>query len=608
MGELGREFLLLNFDGLSNPSLELKFTTCPELGNHRWGLAWYPGDDRAAYVSKDPSSTRIDPLAREMANWERFRSTTYTCRVTEATEGYTQDETQPFIRHFGDRDWLFMHRGSLDKTGFDHLFLENGLICQPFGKTDSELAFCYLLTKVKEWKQDTLFDIPFETFLSWFEALDTLGTSDIYLSDGVTILAYRGKNSLQPLFYRRFKPPNSARGFETKATKVTFDDPQDCYRTVLAFAMHPSDENQWVSMNPGQLVIARRGSILWDNTQKDIAPLSYSVKLLENEKKLEKVGPHSVINIRSITQSAEGLPLTYRSYEVKHVTKYSYSERVERSTHVFRLQPVEDAIQEVVHSEIQISNNGDEVRYQDVFGNESIYYTIHKPYDKLTITSTNHLKIFAFPENDPEFRHRQSSIPLIWMPWQRQMMLAYLLPPELPESQLSELTAYAMSFVERNDYHLLDTIEDMNLTIYRDYEYMPGSTSLITTPFEIYAERKGVCQDFANLFICLARLLSIPARYRMGYIHTGSEYENKIQSEASHAWVEFYLPYMGWRGFDPTNGCAVGQDHIRVACGRNYIDATPTSGTLYQGGGEESLEAQVEVREIFPNTSAMMEG
>ena len=103
-----------------------------------------------------------------------------------------------------------------------------------------------------------------------------------------------------------------------------------------------------------------------------------------------------------------------------------------------------------------------------------------------------------------------------------------------------------------------------------------------------------MCQDFANLFICLARLLSIPARYRVGYIYTGG-YENKVQSDASHAWAEVYLPWRGWLGFDPTNGVVVGLDHVRVACGRNYRDASPTSGTIFKGGGTETLSVNVRV-------------
>src|SRR5690606_17716177 len=93
----------------------------------------------------------------------------------------------------------------------------------------------------------------------------------------------------------------------------------------------------------------------------------------------------------------------------------------------------------------------------------------------------------------------------------------------------------------------------------------------------------------------MARLLGIPARYRVGYINTGADYENKVQSEASHAWAELYLPWFGWYGFDPTNGCLVGSDHVRVAAGRNYRDASPTSGTIYKGGGGEKLNVAVRV-------------
>jgi transglutaminase-like putative cysteine protease len=71
-----------------------------------------------------------------------------------------------------------------------------------------------------------------------------------------------------------------------------------------------------------------------------------------------------------------------------------------------------------------------------------------------------------------------------------------------------------------------------------------------------------------------------------------------VQSEASHAWVELYVPWVGWHGFDPTNGIQVGSDHVLVACGRNYRDATPTSGTIYRGAGLETLTISVRVEEV----------
>jgi transglutaminase-like putative cysteine protease len=91
-------------------------------------------------------------------------------------------------------------------------------------------------------------------------------------------------------------------------------------------------------------------------------------------------------------------------------------------------------------------------------------------------------------------------------------------------------------------------------------------------------------------------LLGVPARYVCGYVYTGPTAENQAQSEASHAWVQLYLPELGWKGFDPTNGILTQTDHVRVAVGRNYGDATPTSGTIYLGGGAETLEAAVRVQ------------
>src|SRR4029079_14331378 len=129
-------------------------------------------------------------------------------------------------------------------------------------------------------------------------------------------------------------------------------------------------------------------------------------------------------------------------------------------------------------------------------------------------------------DTDPlSFRplHARTTIPLVWMPWQRHMLQPFLLQPELPESELLELIEYAMSFVERNDYDLLDTLLDINSTIFKEYKYRQGGTTAVTTPFAVSDNRYGVCQDFTNLFICLARFLGVPARYVCGYIYTGAQ-------------------------------------------------------------------------------------
>ncbi len=283
-----------------------------------------------------------------------------------------------------------------------------------------------------------------------------------------------------------------------------------------------------------------------------------------------------------------------RRYDIRHRTAYRYERPVERSMHLFRLAPVHDRLQTLLRNEITVSVDGLWRDYEDVFGNRVRRLLIDSPFTELTIEATSRVEVL---DTDPlSYRplRARSTIPLVWMPWHQQVLRPYLLPPELAESELLELGEYAMSFVERNDSDLLDTLLDMNHSIWSDYQYVPGATTLHTSAFEVYTSRRGVCQDFTNLFICLARLLGVPARYVCGYIRTERAADSR-QADASHAWVQVYLPEVGWKGFDPTNGILTQTDHVRVAVGRNYRDATPTSGVIYVGGGSETLEVAVEV-------------
>ena len=599
---LNSDILALSFDGQSSPSINI---VLPEKigGSHcqGWGFGWYPEDHNSATVAKDPAARGQKVLLDAITDWENFRSTVFFCKVRGAEQGYSHTQSQPFSRSFAGRDWLFMHNGDLDKAALEELPGLKSRLLEPLGNTDSELAFCNLLGLVKSGDGRCIADLSPSQLLGWFERFDKLGSADMTLSDGDSLVCFHGTQSPKPLYYARIKPPYNCGEFVSEAVQISLKDPRDAHRTIFVFSSAPFSTGEWTQMQPGQMMIVRRGSVVW-NSASDTQPAPCVVPT-SSEKPAAPITPQDgpqehVLNVRAITQTPSGTQLGYRLYEVKHATHYEYANPVEHSTHFFRLQPTDDPIQEVVHSKLTISSPSEEIQFEDVFGNQAIHCIINAPYTKLSVEAVSRVKIFAMPPDDHSLSRRRSTIPLAWMPWQRQMMMPYLLSQELPESQLIELTEYAMSFVERNDYHLLRTIEDINLTIYRDYQYASGSTQINTTPFEVYASRQGVCQDFANLFICMMRLLSIPARYRMGYIYTGANYANKIQSDASHAWAEVYLPYVGWRGYDPTNGCQVAQDHIRVACGRNYVDATPTAGTIFKGGGGETLNVEVKMREV----------
>ena len=618
---LTSDIVLINFDAPSSPSIDINLSENTAGSNSLgWGLGWYPGNQASSMVIKDPAARSTQVFTDSLTDWSNFRSNIFFCKIRGAESGYNQSETQPFTRSFAGADWLFMHNGYLDKTELTKVYSGDSRLLEPVGTTDSELAFCNLLARMERNGSRSLSEIDPAEVLSWFQRFDQFGSSDMYLTDGQTVCCFHGTQSPKPLRYSRLIPPNNLQSLSSSAVNIKLDNSHDTFRTALVVSSAEFMSGHWTAMQPGQMIMSNRGKITWDSLSpaenwepvertpgiqdESVEGLPLHPDRAPQAQTSVKQAPRMsivqdfVTTPRTITQTMNGGSLAYRMFDVTHSTFYQYAETVEHSTHLFRLMPTDDLYQEVLHSKLSLTAGAEEIQFEDVFGNQSVHCEIKSPYQQLTVTATSRVKLYESPPDNHEVTLRQTSIPLVWMPWQRQMMTPYLLPTELPETQLRELTNYAMSFVERNDFNLRRTIEDINESIYNDFEYVSGSTTNETTPFEVYANRRGVCQDFANLFICLARLLGLPARYRMGYIYTGANYENKIQSEASHAWAEVYLPYVGWRGFDPTNGCRASQDHVRVACGRNYIDATPTSGTIFKGGGHESLRVEVKLKEI----------
>ena len=90
----------------------------------------------------------------------------------------------------------------------------------------------------------------------------------------------------------------------------------------------------------------------------------------------------------------------------------------------------------------------------------------------------------------------------------------------------------------------------------------------------------------------LRRRLGIPGRYVSGYLFHGSG--DKSADGATHAWMEAFLPGLGWVGFDPTNNVIAGTRHIRVAIGRDYADVPPTKG-VFRGRSANELAVAVQV-------------
>jgi len=137
------------------------------------------------------------------------------------------------------------------------------------------------------------------------------------------------------------------------------------------------------------------------------------------------------------------------------------------------------------------------------------------------------------------------------------------------------------------------TLHHLSDRIYLRMRYDDEATAVSTTASEAFEAGHGVCQDYVHIFCAAARALGIPARYVSGHLYRR---DGANVQPATHAWAEAWDPELGWIAFDPTNGICADDAYVRIACGLDYRDAAPYSGTV-AGGGRQELSVTVEVRE-----------
>jgi transglutaminase-like putative cysteine protease len=92
------------------------------------------------------------------------------------------------------------------------------------------------------------------------------------------------------------------------------------------------------------------------------------------------------------------------------------------------------------------------------------------------------------------------------------------------------------------------------------------------------------------LFLAACRGIDLPARYVSGYIHQSGEV-------ATHAWCQIWAGHNGWVDVDPTHGSFAGDDHVKMAIGRDYSDVPPNRG-VWKGRARETIAVTVKVESI----------
>ncbi len=282
-------------------------------------------------------------------------------------------------------------------------------------------------------------------------------------------------------------------------------------------------------------------------------------------------------------------------YSVRHLTKFLYSTPVSESVMETRMHPRSDSNQRCLSFQLSVSPRCRVFSYRDHLGNNVQHFNIPGEHAQLVIVAESLIEQQAL-----------SFVPHFLAPsaWEELDALVaegdyweMLLPSEFaaPTPALLEL-AKKLDVRRRDDPLML--VRELNGRLYDYFSYKPRSTRVDSPIDEAIASREGVCQDFAHTMIALVRTLRIPCRYVSGYLYQRpADLRNghdRSLPDATHAWVEAFLPHLGWVGFDPTNDALAHERHIRTALGRDYADVPPTHG-LYRGRTTSDLYVAVKV-------------
>ncbi len=260
---------------------------------------------------------------------------------------------------------------------------------------------------------------------------------------------------------------------------------------------------------------------------------------------------------------------------VTHRTAYSYAAPATRTIQTLRLTPKSHDGQYVVSWRVDIDRDLRLDTASDAFGNSVHTFTVDGPIDKLEITAVG--EVITEAGNGVLGGQIERFPPVLFL---RETALT---KPDAPIIALADAAAGLAAEPVQRMHALMDGIREA-------MTYDPVPTDSTTTAAEAMTLRRGVCQDFAHVFIAAARHLGVPARYVSGYL-----YEPQIGvNVGGHAWAEVFVPDLGWVGFDPTNGNAPSEKHIRVAIGLDSLAAAPIRGARFGGSGE-TLKVAVEV-------------
>lgn len=285
-------------------------------------------------------------------------------------------------------------------------------------------------------------------------------------------------------------------------------------------------------------------------------------------------------------------------YLVRHLTRFVYTSPVSESVMELRMQPMERDRQRCLRFHVTTSQRAKIFAYRDHYGNAVHYFDVPGHHSRLEIAVESIVDVADGPQLPKRVDDDQwTAIDALGASGE---FLDWLLPSTFT-TESPALRQFGIAIGLNRDRDPLTTLRQLNSTMYQQFAYEPRTTHVDSEIDEALRARAGVCQDFSHIMATLVRGLGIPCRYVSGYIAPRESAHDRAGDNATHAWIEAYLPSLGWIGFDPTNNSIAGSRHVVVALGRDYHEVPPTRG-VFKGGAGSELSVAVSVT---PNSSPM---
>jgi transglutaminase-like putative cysteine protease len=232
----------------------------------------------------------------------------------------------------------------------------------------------------------------------------------------------------------------------------------------------------------------------------------------------------------------------------------------------------------------------------DVFGNSVAIVKFSDPAAGLVFESTFRAEHFPLPERTLVIDDYAATLPFSYSV-SDDVDLGASKARHYPDPE-HKLDVWVKALLEKTrGAGTLDVLMAMIGAIKTEFAYKRREEVGVQTPAETLELGSGSCRDFAVFMMDAVRFLGLAAQFVSGYLYDEALIDaggGLVGGGATHAWIQVYLPGVGWVEFDPTNALVGGRNLIRVAVAREAAQAAPLVGS-FTGAANDFLALLVNI-------------